>query len=381
MRAIGYLMWMRIREQPGRTAYLAGTLAVSVIAWLVLSTFAAPFLVNNAGSSMNAEINVSNARVSSSPYPLKHALEIANMPGVRGVSYHTLAGFRCSDGRSVVSINAYGGDLVPELVQERGADAAMFDAWSNTSNGLLVGQAIAAKCGLTPGMTLTPRDVLSGVETPVTVVGILPPSQSSFGDQAAFGHYSYINNIIPEERRDLVMRVRVRGQESARLSELANEIETKFAGSDPPLQADTGSSTDSALARFGQIQSLLMLIMGAMLACATLVLVTVLAHAVSQRRSTMATLQTIGFGRAIQFQALALELFVIALLGAGAGVIAAYGLLKALAPATSWLLGSVAIPEWALLTLPVGVLGLMAISLAWPASTLSGLRPIDHLRI
>lgn len=380
LRAAAYIARIRLADQLARIAYLVATLAIAVLAWIVLSAFAAPFLASRAGAAINAELSIANARVQSSAFPLRHVQHIAQMRGVASVAYQTLAGFQCRDGRGLVTINAYGGNGVPAWLRSQGASEAEVAAWGDTRNGLLIGAEIAEKCGLKAGMSLSPRDVLSGVEIPVSIVGVLPQNRGTIADQAAYGHYEYVNQLLPEPMRDQVMRARVTGEDPLRLSQLAEAIEREFESADPPLQANTSSGADSALGRFGQVQALLGLIMVAMAACALLVFVTVMAHLVAQRRASMAVLQTIGFDRGVQFGALLLEFGAVLLAGAALGIVGGWAVLAALTPQVSWLLGRLHAPDWAIVGLAPALLVLAIAALAWPALQLARLRPIDHLR-
>lgn len=370
---------MRAAEQPQRLLYLAATLAVCTLAWVVLSAFSSPFLASRVGTAVNAELAVANAQTQNGSFPLRHALRMEEMPGVSAVSYFGLASLPCGDGRSSLSINAYGGSGVDTLLRARGASQEVLDRWRSTRNGLLVGADAAARCNLAPGMSLSPRDHLSGVDVPVTIVAILPGGHGVLDDRIAYGHYDYLNRLMPDERSDQVLRARVVGENAATLGALAQSIDLAFASSDPPLQANPASGTESALGRFGQVQALLGLIMAAMATCALLVWVTVLAHLVTQRRPTMAVLQSMGFGRGLQFGALALEVAAVITGGAVLGVLGGHGAIALLNPRVSWLLGPLRVPDWAFASLLPALLLLAAIALVWPALQVRRLRPIDHL--
>lgn len=374
------LAWMRLAEQPRRLLYLAATLAVCTLAWVVLSAFSSPFLASHVGMAVNAELAVANAQTQNGSFPLRHALRMEEMPGVSAVSYFGLASLPCGDGRSSLSINAYGGSGVDTLLRGRGASQETLDRWRSTRTGLLVGADAAARCNLKPGMSLTPRDHLSGVEIPVTIVAILPGGGGALDDRIAYGHYDYLNRLMPDERSDQVLRARVVGENAATLSALARSIDLAFASSDPPLHANPASGTESALGRFGQVQALLGLIMVAMATCALLVWVTVLAHLVTQRRPSMAVLQSMGFGRGLQFGALIIELGAVITVGALLGVLGGQGVIALLTPRVSWLLGPLRAPDWAFASLLPALLLLAAIALVWPALHVRRLKPIDHLQ-
>jgi len=381
MKAALHIAWMRFREQPGRVSYLVLTLAVAVLAWNVLAAFASPFLASKMGTAIDARLGIFNAAVQGQPFPLRYMQQIERMPGVAAVEYLAGAAFMCSDMRTTVTINAVGGSgAVPQL-RRKGVSAEDLALWNDTRNGVLVGEELAETCGFTPGMLLTQRDLLSRVEMPVSIVAVLPdnPDGASFG-KLAYGHYEYLNQLLPDGMRDQVWMGTAEVVDAHQLAQLGEAIEREFAGTDPPLEARVSSGSSSLLGRFGQVQGLLALMMAAMGACALLVFVTVMAHLLAQRRASMATLQTMGFDRRLQFSALLLEFAGIMLVGTGLGLAGAAAVLAGLSPKVFWLFGQLRIPDWAITGLPPGLLVLALAALAWPAAQVARLKPIDYLR-
>jgi len=378
-----HLARMRLNEQSARATGLVATLAVAVVTWVVLSAVASPLLAFKVGDVIDATVAVTNARVSGSVFPLRYAQRIERMSDVKGVIYLTVATFPCADGRTTVAINAYGGSEVTRMLRSDHVSDAMITAWNKTPNGILLGSDIAHQCGLAPGMTLSPRSRTADREIPITIVGILPANTDGppIANKIAIGHYDYINPLLPERSRDQVRIMVVIGKDPTRLPQLAAAIEREFAADDPPLEASVSSGTTTILGRFGQVQSLLALVMAAMAACALLVFVTVLAHQIAQRRAGMAILQTIGFGRGVQFGALVLELLLIAGVGTTVGIIAGRAVMVLINPLLFRLTGLLRTPDWALWGLFPAVFLLLALSLIWPALQISKLKPIDHLRI
>jgi len=381
LRAALHIAKVRFFEQPGRMAYLVLTLAVAVLAWNVLAAFASPFLASKMGAAIDAKLGVLNAAVQGQPFPLRHMQHIERMPGVAAVDYMALAAFMCADERTTVTINAIGGRGALPHLRRRGFSAEDLALWNDTRNGLLVSAELAEKCGLAPGMSLSPHDLLSRVDMPVSIVAVLPdnPDGGSFG-RVAYGHYEYVNQLFPEPMRDQVRMGNVEAVDASQLAQLGEAIEREFAGADPPLETRTSSGSNSALGRFGQVQGLLALMMAAMGACALLVFVTVMAHLLAQRRASMAVLQTIGFDRRLQFSALLVEFAGIVLAGTVLGVAGSVAVLAGLTPSVFWLFGQLRIPEWAITGLLPGLLVLALAALVWPAMQVARLKPIDYLR-
>lgn len=380
IRSAFFIAWIRTGEQPLRVLSLTATLAIAVMAWMVLSAIAAPFLASKVGASVNANLGIANARVQTSGFPLRHVHRLEQMSDVAAVSYFSMASFPCGSGAGTLTVNAYGGPGTSAFLRSGGALLHQLESWEESRNGILVGADAAERCGLRPGMELSPVEFLSNTRIPIRIVGVLPPGRSGMGDRLAYGHYAYFNALLPEPQRDQVLRAVVWGVDASRLAPLGEEIEQVFTSADPPLQANVSSGAESALARFGQVQSLLGLIVLAMLACAVLVFVSVLTHLVAQRRSSMAVLQTLGFNRRIQLLALVLEYLLVGSMGALLGIGMAYMALMLLNPHVSWVLGQIKVQEGALWQLLPALVMLGFVSLSWPALQIRTLAPVEHLR-
>jgi len=238
----------------------------------------------------------------------------------------------------------------------------------------------ASRCGLNPGTIVNPR--IRGKEMPLHVIAVFPKKKGQGINESVDAHYDYVNRFQQEKDRDTVLSTTVYVRNPALLDQVAAAIEREFESADPPLEAVAYAET-SLLGRFGQVQWLLLLVTAAMALCVVLVFCAVLMHLASQRRASMAVLQTMGFTARIQFLALLLEIASIISLGAILGLAAGHGVLSILHPwATSTLLGSNLRPVdgTVLVLLPAGLL-LLAITLTWPAIQMATLKPIDHLRL
>jgi len=379
IRAVSLLALLRFREKPLGTLRLIATLSTAIVTWLVLSAIASPFLASKAGAALNSELSIANARLQTNAFPLRHIRKLESLPSIASASYFGIASFPCPAAAGTLSVNAYGGSGVTPWLRAEGAHQAQLDSWNATPNGLLVGAEAAQRCGLFAGMQFTPREYLSQREVPLQVVAVLPPGRSGMADRLAYGHYDYFNRVRGDAFADLVLRARIKGTDPSRLDQLAEQIETAFLAEDPPLLATPTSGTESALGRFGQVQSLLWLIMLAIAACTALVFIAVLAHSTILRRPSMAMLQTLGFGRRLQYTAQLLEFGMIALVATGAGICISIFVLATLNPHVSWVLGQLSIQAWALQCLPVGIFLLCVLAMAIPLLQVRTLRPIDHL--
>lgn len=368
---------MRFGERSGRALYLVATLALTVLAWQVLSAFGARF--DDTRVKPLGAVTVQSARTGEA-LPLRHAARIAQLEGVADVAYMTLLPLKCKPPVTVAALNAWGGLSVPWRAQFPEISAEALAAWQADPMAILVGAQLAERCDWRRGMTIQPPDFVTGRPTEVHVAGVFNAS-SGLGESIAIAHYDYINRLLPREEQDKARMLHVRGTDPGRLPELANRIEAAFAADIAPVQAHTSSETESALGRFGNVSALILLVMVAMLICALLVFISTLAHIAAGRRASMAMLQTLGFGRGSLFAGLVFEFAMILAAGTLLGLGAAQGVLHLLAPRVVHLVGYPTTPFEAYLWLGAGLLTLALLSLLIPGRVIARLRPIDHASV
>jgi len=381
MKVFFHLTWMRLSEQPAKLLYLAVTLAAGVLTWMVLSAFASPRLLSGAGDVIKASLHIGNARVKYGSFPVRYIPRIQQMPGVDSLVWFEIVGFNCTEAtRNSVTVSAYGGDVDDQL-RRSGANETDLAVWHTIENGVLVRAGLANRCGFIPGNTISPV-MSSGREIPLHVVGILPGQGGGIADEVVYAHYDYINRFLSESKQNQVISATVRVRDPGMLDQIAVMIEREFQSSDPPLETRVFTET-SILGRFGQVQALLLMIMGAMALCVFLVFCAVLVHLTAQRRASMAVLQTMGFTGRIQFFALLLEITGVVVVGAACGIAAGYGALALLTPwASDTLLSPDLRPvDGAILVLLPALLLLLTAALFWPAVQIAKLRPLDYLRL
>jgi len=384
MKPLFHLVWIRLTEQPAKMLYLAATLAALILAWIVFSAFASPSLLSNS-KAIKSELGLFNGRAQNTPFPAHYIPRIQQMPGVDDIRWFTMAAFFCADGSgTTVTVTARDGDHDDEF-RAHGVSETDLEIWHNTENGVLVGAETAKKCGLTQGTTIAPNNIFGNGELPLHVVAVLP-KQGGFNDFGVNAHYYYINRFldgnIGSTFRDAVVRAIINVKNPVDINKIAQTIEQTFQFSDPPLEVTVLGDSNSLLGRYGQVQALLLLIVGAMALCVLLVFVAITTHLIAQRRASMAILQTLGFSRRIQFFGLLLEFASILIIGTALGVTSGYGVLALLTPwaADTLLSGAMHPIDGAILILFPALLLLLASTLIWPAMQMAKLKPVDYLR-
>jgi len=382
MTSLLHLTWFRLTEKPAKMLYLAITLATAILAWVVLSVFAAPTLLSNS-KVIEARLVVANGRVQNTRFPLHYIPRIQKIRGTDDMHWFTMAAFFCgNDSGTTVTVYGWDGHYDDEL-RKKGASEADIAMWRAAENSALVGPSTAIQCGLPSGVTVSPDNIYGDGELPLHVVAVLPERGGRY-DLGVNAHYDYVNRFMGGKlgtpSRDTVAVAIVNVKDPSKLDQIAQAIEQEFQFSDPPLKVRVASEAHSLLSRFGQVQALLLLIMGALALCVLLVFVAITAHLIAQRRASMAMLQTLGFNGRIQFFGLALELAGVIILGAALGIAAGYGALVLLTP---WAVDTLFTPalrpvDGTILVILPALLLLLIFTLIWPAMQMAKLKPVDY---
>jgi len=377
MKALLHLTWFRLTEQPAKMLYLAVTLAAAIVVWIVLSAFASPALLSNS-EVIKSELIIGNGRAQNIAFPVRHIPRIQQIPGVDTMYWFTVAAFFCGDGSgTTVTVYGWGGDH-DDYLREEGASDTDLATWHATENGALVGSEISRQCSLLPGSTVSPDNIFGNDKLPLHVIAVLPGRGKSYRVDA---HYDYINRLMEGNLgspvRDTAIRATVTVKDPSRLDQVVQAIEQEFQSSDPPLEVTVLGDANFMLGRYGQVQALLLFIVGALALCVLLAFAAISAHLVAQRRASMTILQAIGFNGRIQYFAFSLELIGVLIGGTLLGISAGQGvltLLKLWATDTPFTSGLRLIDGAILVLLPALLLLLLA-TLIWPAMQIKKLRP------
>lgn len=368
---------------PGRIFFLALILALATTAWITLTVLAAPFVpsrVSNSHARLTVAINSANA---GQHLPLRYAKRIEKISGVAGVVYSIVLSVVCKDAAPAASIQAFGGSLsaildLPVWPDRSPQLEALQANWISDPMAVLLGAQTATDCEWRAGMGIAPKDFFSGRPVDIHVAGILPVQEDPIANIISIGHYDYLERAtdVPGGGGRL-WEIIAYPRDGHDVNVLAARIEQAFAHDDPPIEASTGTTLQSGLARYGQAQYILGYVMLATFLCTALVLVSVLAHAITQRRSQMALLQVLGFWRGVLFLAFVVEGLFIVLFGSGLGVAASLLLLHVLPVDMAQFFGGFTIPAWTWWGLPIWLAVLLMAAMIVPSVIISRLAPID----
>jgi ABC-type antimicrobial peptide transport system permease subunit len=377
-----YLVWRWISGARQRSVYTGLSIAVAFFTFVMLTAISAPFARPRINHSH--VLNTRNAVSGSAGLPVRYAREIDSVPGVRAVSWFTALPASCGSSGSFITINALGGSLFGYQSVLKGLSHPAGNAWKKDQHALLVGDRAAKTCGWAVGQTVTVASVMSNIsggggDWTFRIAGIYHDDDAAMFNRIALAHYVYIN----EGRisgKDTVMAFTEDVGGANKINKVAAEIDRLFAHSYPSTRTVTNTAAQAALAKFGDIRSVVVWILGAVFFCMLLVTVNVMSHAVVERRTALAALNALGFRRRQLAACLIFETTVIFglgfVVGAGGGIFAVH----LLRPVVASILARFAVP-WTAIAVGAGLaIGAIIATAATPAVQVVRLRPALHLR-
>ena len=365
------LAYCYLRAHLLRTSYLVCALIVAFIGYALLAALTSPFLTPKVQKDNGISITAAYGLL-----PTRYAKPILHMPGIEAVAYGTVLAIPCREGVTA-SLNGIGtrGTSVLKLLGIEHLAPTQAQKWLKDWRGLLVGRALAKRCGWNKGVLLqlkTPE----GQEFSVQIDGLYHNGKQPLLDQVAIAHYRYLDSLQPKAQQGTVMWMSAKAADPREAQRLAVTIDAHFSRSSPPTKSSVNATSQGALAQYGNVLRIVEFVMAAVFACALLVTVNVAAYAAAERRTQFALLRVLGFSRRWIVLLAAMELLYVATVGCGLGLAVGLALLHwVIKP----LLGSVfaglfTVPASALYLAPAIAAGIVVISTLIPAWEIFRLR-------
>jgi len=278
---------------------------------------------------------VTNRASFTQPLPLSYADRVARVPRVEAVSFVRWTMSYHRDPKDVVPLIFIPADkYLPMFPKLRLGDEAR-RSFMATRNGLLVGRHRAEALGWKVGASVvlnTFNEVRAdGSRSWEFVVSGIYDGESEAEEQGIAGHYAYLNEGLAFGR-DQISWLILRSGDPARNDEVAAMVDSQFANS----AAETKTQSESAFGRamldqLGNVTLIIRLVVGAAFLVILFIVGNTMFYAVRQRTREIGVLKAIGFSARDLVVMIAGEATVVALVGAGTGLLLAGLVLGAIA--------------------------------------------------
>jgi putative ABC transport system permease protein len=310
-----------------RTSLTSVGVAIAIIAFLFLRTFIAAWYagVDSAGAD---RMIVRNKTSIIFDLPLAYVDKVKNIPGVTQVAYENWFGGYFKDPKQFfgkLAMDNHAFDLYPEAI----VPPDQWKAYVEDKRGAVVGKLLAEKYGWKPGdhVTIT-GDIYPG-EWEFNIRAIYSSTSKTFDQQTMFFHWDYLNDTVPERRKDHVGILLVKVASADGGAQVGQTIDQTFANSNWETRTESEKAFQlEFLSMSSAIISAIEIVSYVVLAILMLILANTLAMATRERTTEYAVMRAIGFRPGHVVALVIGEGFVIALCGVLLGVGLATPVLK-----------------------------------------------------
>jgi putative ABC transport system permease protein len=326
------LMRKNLWRKPVRTVLL---LVSIMIAFAILATMLSfNDAVSNFRTLPTRMVTLSKVNFTQS-LPMAHYDRIAHTEGVQVATHMNWFGGYFGDPRTgflpVFAVDP------PTYFQVYSEDlqipAEQREAFFSERTAMLVAEPVAERYGWRVGQRIPLKSNIFTNNTTgnssweFTLVGTIPTPQGSSQSGSVLIQYEYFNETITFGR-DRIGWVPFLTTSADLNEQVSNSIDTRFANSaDETSTQDEATFNKSFSAQLGNIALVITLVVGSAFIAILLIVGTTMALAVRERTKEVGVMKTLGFSSGRVLRMVLGESLLLALLGAGFGLLAAWGLL------------------------------------------------------
>jgi len=330
---LGSLAVRNIRRNSTRTFLTALGVAVAVVSFVLLRTTLSAWLtgVEHAAEDRLATMNKITFVM---PLPRRYYDEFngarGTVEGVKAATFQTWFGAKHPTRTAEFFANiAVETDTFFDVYSDMAVPADRLAAWKENRQGAIIGDALSKQFGWNVGDEITLTGTIFPGDWKFRIEGIYTATRRAVDRSQFLFHYDYLNQSIPETRRDVIGWISCTIDGASRGAEIANridhlfeeqEIQTKTL-SEKALQQEFVGSASAILTALDVVSMVIMLIM-------MLILGNTIAMSVRERTHEYGVLLAIGFRPHHIAAFVAGEAVAIGLLGGAVGLLVAYPLVQ-----------------------------------------------------
>ncbi|MCC6749251.1 MAG: ABC transporter permease [Deltaproteobacteria bacterium] len=326
---LGRLAAKSLLRNKVRTSLTVLGVAIAVLTFVLLRTIISAWTV--AADHAAKDRVVTRHKVTFiMPLPKRYIDEVRQLKGVKEATFANWFGAKDpKHEREFFGTLAVDTNTFLSVYDEMLVPPDQIAGWKKERQGAIVGDVLAKKLGWKVGDRVTLQGSIFPGDWPFTISGIYTATRKSVDRSTFFFHWDYMNQSIPEARRDQIGWVVFRVDDPTRSADLAQVVDRHFDTRD--VQTLSQSERAFNLSFLGMISTVLKaidIISIVILAIMMLVLGNTIAMGVRERINEHGVLRAIGFSPMQIASAVVMESVVLGLLGGGVGLLIAYPFLE-----------------------------------------------------
>jgi putative ABC transport system permease protein len=312
-----------------RTVLTVAGVAVAILAFVMLRTVLSAWTV--AAEAAAKDRIASRHKVTFvMTLPKRYVDKIRETPGVTAASYFNWFGGKIAGKEDEFFANML---VEPktffEVYDEISVPEDQKTRFMENRKGALVGHVLAKKMGWKIGDRITLVGTIFPGDWELEIAGIYTATRKSIDQSSLWFHWDYVNEALPESRKDQVGWIVSRIDDPAKSADISAAIDKRF--DDEDIQTLTMSERALQMSFLGMVSAVLKaidVVSLVILLIMMLILGNTIAMGVRERTSEYAVLRAIGFLPHHVITFVLGEAVVIGLIGGGLGLLLAYPLVE-----------------------------------------------------
>ncbi len=309
-----------------RTLLTIAGMAIAVLAFLFLRTVVD---VWNAGVGAAAEDRLATRHKMSiiMQLPKTHFEKIkAQVPGVAAATYATwFGGVNPQDERSFFANFAIDTDTYLQVYHEIVVSPAELEAWKADPKGCIIGEGLSKKYGWKIGDKVTLRGTIYPGDWEFVVRGIYQTTSKQFDKMTLVFHWRYLNEGVPESRREQVGWIAMKITDPAQGPAMAKAVDQLFEPTDAQTLTESERAFNlSFISMYAGVFTAMDIVSLVILAIMTMIVGNTIAMNVRDRTNEYGVLRAIGFKPRHLGLFVVGETAIVSVLGAALGVALAF---------------------------------------------------------
>jgi len=278
-----------------RTSLTVVGAAVAVMAFIMLRTVLSAWSVA-ADHAAKDRLGTRHKVSFILPLPKKYIDTVRAVPGVKQACYANWFGAKDPKDENSFFASIAVDPTCLEVFDEMLIPASEREAWLADRKGAIVGDVLAKKLGVKVGDRITLSGTIYPGDWQFTVDGIYKATRKSIDRSQFMFHWDYLNESIPERRRDQIGWITTRIDEPSRGAAISAEIDRIFDEKD--VQTATMSERAMNLSFMAMLSALLKaldIVSAIILLIMMMILGNTVAMAVRERTREYGVLRAVGF--------------------------------------------------------------------------------------
>ena len=378
------LVWRNMWRRKVRTTFTLLSIFIAFLLFGVLMTIRSTFSMGVDLAGLDRLMVIHKISIIM-PLPSSYQAQLKTVPGVDVVTHNTWFGGVYQDPTNFFATIAVEPGPYFGIYPEIHLAPEQMKAWVSDRQGAVVGVDLAKRFNWKLGDRIPLKSfyrLKNGGDTwEFNIVGIYD-ADPGFDKTQFFFRYDYLDEARrPESGAGTVGWYVIKIKDASKSKELATTFDDMFANS----QAETKTTTekgfiDGFAKQVGDIGSIMIAILVAVLFTILLVVGNTMAQAVRERTSELAVLKTLGFSNATVLALVLAESLFIAIAGGGLGLFTAWAIVVFVGDPTKGMLTPFVLPNRDVV-LGIGLMAAVGVAAGLlPAAGAMRLRIVDALR-